>query len=307
MEKKKSSGLDKTVTVILLLICLVMAGATLYKMFGAKEEVVRATVETSDDVVINVSAAAASVSQFIETTRFQGEVTTNDNNISVLPETSGTLKSVQVNRGDAVSEGDVIAYVDPSRPGSQYEMSPVKAKVSGTVLSVDATAGSTVSASTPIITIMPDKTLYVSTLIPERYISTLSLGLEGSVTSIAYPDRSYPVEVSYMAPILNTTNRTLPVELSFTGDTDGILEGMYVSIDLVTEKIDDALIVPASAINTYAGESVVYVVKDGVAVRTPVVTGSSNSTEVVILSGLEAGDMVVTAGNVSDGTSVSIV
>lgn len=307
MEKKKSSGFDKTVTVILLLICLVMAGATLYKMFSAKEEVVRATVETSDDVVINVSATAASVSQFIETTRFQGEVTTNDNNISVLPETNGTLKSVQVNRGDAVSEGDVIAYVDPSRPGSQYEMSPVKAKVSGTVLSVDATAGSTVSASTPIITIMPDKTLYVSTLIPERYISTLSLGLEGSVTSIAYPDRSYPVEVSYMAPILNTTNRTLPVELSFTGDTDGILEGMYVSIDLVTEKIDDALIVPASAINTYAGESVVYVVKDGVAVRTPVVTGSSNSTEVVILSGLEAGDMVVTAGNVSDGTSVSIV
>ena len=307
MEKKKSSGFDKTVTLILVLICLVLLGATLYKMFSHEEEIQRVNQVTTDDVVINVSASTAERTEFIQTTRFQGEVTTDDNNISVLPETAGTLKSVQVKRGDLVNAGDVVAYVDPSRPGSQYELSPVTAKVSGTVLSVDTTVGSSVSASTPIITVMPEKTLYVSTLIPERYISTLSIGLEGSVTSVAYPDKSYPVEVSYISPILNSTNRTLPVELSFTGDTDGILEGMYVSIDLVTEKIDDALIVPASAINTYAGESVVYVVKDGVAVRTPVVTGSSNSTEVVILSGLEAGDMVVTAGNVSDGTSVSIV
>lgn len=307
MEKKKSSGFDRTVTVILVLICLLLVGATVYKMYSPEEEVERAVQVTNEDVVINVSATAAEKDTFIQTTRFQGEVTTDDDNISVLPETSGTLKSVQVKRGDSVSAGDVVAYVDPSRPGSQYEMSPVTAKVSGTVLSIDATAGSSVSASTPIITVMPEKTLYVSTLIPERYISTLSIGLEGSVTSIAYPDRSYPVKISYMAPILNTTNRTLPVELSFTGEHDGILEGMYVSIDLVTEEIEDALIVPSSAIGSYAGDSVVYVVEDGKAVRTVVETGSSNSTEVVILSGIEEGDVVVTAGNVSDGTSVSIV
>lgn len=307
MEKKKSSGFDKTVTLILVLICLVLLGATLYKMFSPEEEIQRVNQVTTDDVVINVSASTAECTEFIQTTRFQGEVTTDDNNISVLPETAGTLKSVQVKRGDLVNAGDVVAYVDPSRPGSQYELSPVTAKVSGTVLSVDTTVGSSVSASTPIITVMPEKTLYVSTLIPERYISTLSIGLEGSVTSVAYPDKSYPVEVSYISPILNSTNRTLPVELSFTSDEDGILEGMYVSIDLVTEKISDALVVPSSALSSYAGDTVVYVVRDNTAVRTIVETGSSNSNEAVIISGLTEGDVVVTAGNVTDGTKVSIV
>ena len=307
MEKKKSSGFDKTVTLILVLICLVLLGATLYKMFSPEEEIQRVNQVTTDDVVINVSASTAERTEFIQTTRFQGEVTTDDNNISVLPETVGTLKSVQVKRGDLVNAGDVVAYVDPSRPGSQYELSPVTAKVSGTVLSVDTTVGSSVSASTPIITVMPEKTLYVSTLIPERYISTLSIGLEGSVTSVAYPDKSYPVEVSYISPILNSTNRTLPVELSFTSDEDGILEGMYVSIDLVTEKISDALVIPSSALSSYAGDTVVYVVRDNTAVRTIVETGSSNSNEAVIISGLTEGDVVVTAGNVTDGTKVSIV
>ena len=307
MEKKKSSGFDKTVTLILVLICLVLLGVTLYKMFSPEEEIQRVNQVTTDDVVINVSASTAERTEFIQTTRFQGEVTTDDNNISVLPETAGTLKSVQVKRGDLVNAGDVVAYVDPSRPGSQYELSPVTAKVSGTVLSVDTTVGSSVSASTPIITVMPEKTLYVSTLIPERYISTLSIGLEGSVTSVAYPDKSYPVEVSYISPILNSTNRTLPVELSFTSDEDGILEGMYVSIDLVTEKISDALVIPSSALSSYAGDTVVYVVRDNTAVRTIVETGSSNSNEAVIISGLTEGDVVVTAGNVTDGTKVSIV
>lgn len=307
MEKKKSSGFDKTVTLILVLISLVLLGATLYKMFSPEEEIQRVNQVTTDDVVINVSASTAERTEFIQTTRFQGEVTTDDNNISVLPETAGTLKSVQVKRGDLVNAGDVVAYVDPSRPGSQYELSPVTAKVSGTVLSVDTTVGSSVSASTPIITVMPEKTLYVSTLIPERYISTLSIGLEGSVTSVAYPDKSYPVEVSYISPILNSTNRTLSVELSFTSDEDGILEGMYVSIDLVTEKISDALVIPSSALSSYAGDTVVYVVRDNTAVRTIVETGSSNSNEAVIISGLSEGDVVVTAGNVTDGTKVSIV
>ena len=307
MEKKKSSGFDRIVTIILVLVIVVLAGVTVYKMLSPANELERAEAVVSEDVTVNVSATAATVGEFIQTTRFQGEVDTDDANISVLPETTGTLTSLQVSRGDYVNAGDVVAFVDPSRPGSRYELSPVTAKVSGEVISVDATVGSSVSVSTPIVTVMPEKTLYVSTEIPERYIATLSEGLEGSVTSVAYPDRSYPVEISYVSPILNTTSRTLPVELSFVGDSDGILEGMYVSVDLVTEKIEGALIVPSSAVSSYAGSPVVYVVKDGVSVRTPVETGSSNATETVILSGLSEGDMVVTAGSVSDGTSVSIV
>ncbi len=307
MEKKKSGALDKIVTIILTLVIVVLALATLYQMFYATEDVDRSASTESDIVIVNISASEAEIKEFIQTTRFQGEVTTEEANISVIPETSGTLKSIQVRKGDKVEEGETIAFVDPSRPGSQYELSPVVAKISGTVISLDATPGSAVSSSSSIVTLMPEKTLYVATDIPERYVSTLSIGLDGTVTSVAYANKSYPVEVSYISPMLDSTSRTLPVELTFTTSSDGIMEGMYVSVDLVTERIEEALVVPSSAVSSYAGRSIVYIIENGTALRRTVETGSSNTTETVILSGISAGDVVVTAGNVTDGTLVSIV
>ena len=67
MEKKKSSGFDRTVTVILVLICLLLVGATVYKMYSPEEEVERAAQVTNEDDVINVSATAAEKDTFIQT------------------------------------------------------------------------------------------------------------------------------------------------------------------------------------------------------------------------------------------------
>lgn len=306
-EKKKSSGFDKTITIILVLIIAALAGVTIYQMLAPAEDLQRLTATETEVTTVNVSATAAERKQFIATTRFQGEVVSDEANISVLPETAGTLNSLQVKRGDHVEAGDVVAYVDPSRPGAEYALSPVTAKASGEVVSIDSTIGSQVASTSSIVTIMPEKTIYVTTMIPERYIATLSQGLSGSVSSVAYTGESYPVEISYIAPMVNNTNRTLSVDLSFTGDKGRLMEGMYVSIDLVTEQIDNALVIPSSAVTSYGGEQVVYVVENNQAVRKPVVTGSSNANETVILEGLNDGEIVITAGAVSDGTPVAIV
>lgn len=306
-EKKKSSGFDKTITIILVLIIAAMAGVAIYQMLAPAEDLQRLTATETEVTTVNVSATAAERKQFIATTRFQGEVVSDEANISVLPETAGTLNSLQVKRGDHVETGDVVAYVDPSRPGAEYALSPVTAKASGEVVSIDSTIGSQVASTSSIVTIMPEKTIYVTTMIPERYIATLSQGLRGSVSSVAYTGESYPVEISYIAPMINNTNRTLSVDLSFTGDKGRLMEGMYVSIDLVTEQIDNALVIPSSAVTSYGGEQVVYVVENNQAVRKPVVTGSSNANETVILEGLNDGEIVITAGAVSDGTPVAIV
>ena len=85
------------------------------------------------------------------------------------------------------------------------------------------------------------------------------------------------------------------------------MDGMYIKLNLETEHIDNAMIVPSAALDTYLGDDVVYVVEDGAAVRKTVETGSSNDTETVILSGLDEGELVITAGNVTNGTPVNVV
>ena len=92
-----------------------------------------------------------------------------------------------------------------------------------------------------------------------------------------------------------------------TGDLTGLREGMYVRLNLETEHIDDALTVPEAAIKTYLNNDVVYIADNGTARRQIVTVGSSNGEDTVITSGLNEGDMVITAGNVTDGTSISVV
>ena len=82
---------------------------------------------------------------------------------------------------------------------------------------------------------------------------------------------------------------------------------MYIKINLETEHQENVMMVPSTAISEYLGDDVVFIVDNDVARRQIVTTGSSNGTETVILSGLSEDDLVITAGNVTDGTAISVV
>jgi len=80
--------------------------------------------------------------------------------------------------------------------------------------------------------------------------------------------------------------------------------GQYVSADIAGVAINDAIMVPASAI--YQG-SYVYLVVDDVLVRQSVSTGWQGAEEVLVTGGVKAGDEIVltTLGQVSSGIAVS--
>ncbi|MDR1319352.1 MAG: hypothetical protein LBJ90_06975, partial [Treponema sp.] len=56
------------------------------------------------------------------------------NQVSILPTVAGKLVEALYSVGDRVNRGDVVAMVDPSRPGEVYSWSPVVSTISGTVL-----------------------------------------------------------------------------------------------------------------------------------------------------------------------------
>ena len=131
--------------------------------------------------------------------------------------------------------------------------------------------------------------------------------MKAELESVAYPGRIYEGTLTYLAPTVDPTTRSSEIEIRFTGNTDGLKEGMYLRLNLETEHIDNALMVPDSALDTYLGEDIVYTVDGNTARRKPVTVGSSNGLETVITSGLSEGDLVITAGNVMDGTTINVV
>jgi len=74
-----------------------------------------------------------------------------------------------------------------------------------------------------------------------------------------------------------------------------IYPNMAVNAEIITEIKPDVLMVPAAAVQTTDGVASVQVMRDGLVSIATVTLGSSNDTQVEILSGLSAGDVVVTA------------
>jgi multidrug efflux pump subunit AcrA (membrane-fusion protein) len=251
-------------------------------------EVTRGTIENS--VVINGDVLAAS-------------------QVTIYPRMAGKLIRMRYRVGDSVNRGQVVAGVDPSRPGEEYSESPVLSTISGTILSAPANLGDTVSVSTPVYVIGDLANLVVETFVPERFSNAAQRGLGALVSLEALPGETFPATVVEVSPVLDPASRTLRIRLSFNREDNRIRAGMFATVSLVTNTRQDVPVIPREAvINTY-GSWIVFVVDGNTARRRTIALGLENENLVEVLEGLEPGDRIVSAGQnfLSDGDPVRIV
>ncbi|MDR2049091.1 MAG: efflux RND transporter periplasmic adaptor subunit [Treponema sp.] len=232
--------------------------------------------------------------------------------VPVYPVVGGRLTGLRVKIGDRIQQGDLIATVDPSKPGDSFFASPVTSPVSGTVLSVPVPVGDTVQASTAVCVVGDISRLRLETYVPERFSVNMRRGLPAQVRFEAMPGEYFSAEVDEMSPVLDPASRTRRIMLRFTNDSADprIMAGMFASLSLVTNSRSGVPVIPRqSLINTY-GSWIVFVVEDSggrtVARRREVERGLESEEMVEILGGLEIGEMIVTEGQtfLSDGDSV---
>jgi multidrug efflux pump subunit AcrA (membrane-fusion protein) len=248
------------------------------------------TIETS--VVINGDVLAA-------------------NQVSIYPAIPGKLVRMNFSVGDTVNRGDMMAMVDPSRPGEVYSLNPVVSTVSGTVLKAPFSPGDTVNTGSAIYVLGDLSVLFVETFVPERFVTAVHHGLAAQVNFEALPGESFGAAVEEVSPVLDPGSRTLRIRLRFSGRRDGrIKAGMFATVRLVTDARAGVPVIPRFAmINTY-GSWIVFVVNDGgIAERRVIRPGIENEEYVEILEGLEEGELVVTAGQnfLSDQDPVRII
>ena len=230
--------------------------------------------------------------------------------VSIFPAVAGKVSSLRLRVGDSVQKGDVVAYVDPSRPGDYYALSPVVSTISGTVLQSPFSSGDTVSTNSAIFVVGDLSSIYVETYVPERFAASVAAGLAAEVSFQAIPGAVFAARVSEMSPVLDPQSRTLRIRLRFNNRDARIRAGMFATVSLVTESRRGVPVIPrAAVINTYGNWIVFVVTQDNVAVRREITLGLESEEEIEILSGVSPGDLVVSAGQnfLSDGELVRIV
>jgi RND family efflux transporter MFP subunit len=215
--------------------------------------------------------------------------------------------------GDKASKGEVIAYIDPSRAGTSYSRYPVIAPVSGTITSMPLDSpGATVSTSSAFADIGSLASLKLTVYVAEKYSAFLKVGLPALVQIAAAPGENMNAEVSEVAPVVDSANRTIKTTLAILSQDPRIKAGMMAQVSLVIQQATKALVVPNAAVRTYNDDNVVYIIEDSgtdeglVAKRVVVKTGLSNDSSVQLTSGVKAGDRVITAGTVTDGSPVRV-
>ncbi|MDR1239456.1 MAG: efflux RND transporter periplasmic adaptor subunit [Treponema sp.] len=233
------------------------------------------------------------------------------NQVSIYPTVAGKLAEARRGIGDRVNRGDVVAMVDPSRPGEFYSLSPVVSTISGTVLQAPFSAGDTLSTGSAVYVVGDLSELVVETFVPERFTTAVRQGLAAQVSFEALPGEIFPAAVDEVSPVLDPASRTMKIRLRFTGWADPrIRAGMFATVSLVTNTRSSVPVIPRGAvINTY-GSWIVFTVDDEQTARRRSVTlGLENETFIEVSGGLEEGELVVTAGQnfLSDRDPVRII
>ncbi|MDR3283764.1 MAG: efflux RND transporter periplasmic adaptor subunit [Treponema sp.] len=254
---------------------------------------------------ITVSAKTLVPETIRQVVKLNGDVS-SQSEINIYPDTAGKIVRVLKDLGDSVRQGEIIAYIDPSRPGAAYVESPVIATVGGTVISMPVALGETVSASTSMAVIGSLNNLKITIYVAEKYSSFLRRDLPALVSFASAPGEEFEAAVSAVSPVVNNKNRTIETTLNLRSRDSRIKQGMFASVQLVIREEAGVMVIPRSAIKNYNGESTVYVIDQGAAKRLPVTVGLTNDAEAQIISPLKPGDQVIIAGAVTDGSPVRI-
>ncbi len=230
--------------------------------------------------------------------------------VNVFANNNGEVISINVGLGQYVSAGQVIAKIDPSRPGQNFLPNPVRAPISGTITGLPVRVGTTITVQTPIAQIARTSELEIVTYIAERFIAQIKTGLGALVSFDAFGENSFKARISEVSPVLDPGTRSMEVKLRFTEKANLVKAGMFAAIRIITQTKEGIIKIPATCIVNRFNKTFVFVVTDGNQVeRREVTPGIQIDDKVEIVSGLKEGELVVIQGQnvLEDKAKVRII
>jgi cobalt-zinc-cadmium efflux system membrane fusion protein len=179
----------------------------------------------------------------------------------------------------------------------------ITAPIAGTIVQRKVGPGQYVGVGStdPVFIIGDLSTVWVVAFIRETEAPIVHVGQQIYFTVLAYPDRSFPATISYVAAALDPTTRRLLVRATINNDAGLLKPEMFASVKILSGESDKAVAVPRDAI-IYEGEAArVWVVRDkdsekAIELRR-IKVGLTNGSLVEVLKGLAPGDRVVTKGS----------
>jgi RND family efflux transporter MFP subunit len=182
----------------------------------------------------------------------------------------------------------------------------IRAPFAGLVAERLVSVGDYVTRGAHVATVVRVDPMRVELTVPEQAISLIKDGQPVQIAVDAYPGQTFAAQMRYVSPSLRTDQRALTVE-AVAPNRDGRLKpGLFATASIQQPAGAPALLVPATAIETTAGTSRVYVIKGDKVEERIVTLGVPVGQQIEVTSGLAKGETIAAApkGHLSDGLEV---
>jgi len=250
--------------------------------------------------------------------KLQSLEATADGSGITLRRDQGQLKINAVSQAtvdaDVVNQRNAIALVNQQK--ALVDQKTLKAPFAGRLGVRQVDVGQYLTAGTTIVTLQALDRLYVDFNLPQQAIDQIKIGEDVVARVDAYPKQTFKGQILAINSKVDQASRNLQVRAIFNNTQRKLLPGMFAVVDVSVDKPSQYVTLPQTAIvyNPYGNAVFLAVKKEdagtnaSVARQVFVKTGLTRGDQVAVISGIEPGAVVVTAGQVKlrNGTLLDV-
>ena len=168
----------------------------------------------------------------------------------------------------------------------------VRSPVNGQVGQLFVAPSATVARDAKLLSVVDLSALEVEVKVPESFARDLAIGMAAQISGNG---NQWQGTVGAISP--EVVNGEVAARVRFVGaKPEHLRQNQRLSVRILLDKRDNALTVARGSFVDESGGRYAYVVRDGIAVKTPVTLGASSIDKVEVLQGLKAGDKIVISG-----------
>lgn len=179
---------------------------------------------------------------------------------------------------------------------AQLQKTRVYAPFDGIIGLRYVSTGAYITPSTVIATLYNNSPAKIEFAVPSRYSAAVTAGKKIRFTIENDTSRVFVGEVYALEPRINEETRTLKLRAQADNSKGLLIPGQFVKVDLILNSNPNALLIPTQAVIPGQSGQKVFVARAGKARELAIQTGTRTNLSIEVLSGLQAGDTVITTG-----------
>ncbi len=216
-------------------------------------------------------------------------------------ETYGTAisqksKTFKIKKDDLFEDLKLKSFVKKGDVLIKLKSGDILAPFSGVLGYTGLTEDILVSNNIFIITLDDNSIIYSDIKIPENYSTFMKKGLPVEVTLSSFKDKTFSGEIDFVSSRINADTRSLLSRIKVKNENLELISGSLLEVR-VKFDLRNSLSVPDTSVMIEGDKSYVYKINaENIANKTEVKTGLRGDSNIEIISGLTAGDIIVAEG-----------